>query len=160
MIPPPMIRYTTLIALLLLAMVKASVKAPAQTPAPINVKEAFAVAAKQYEGMLAAHLDITKFPQSTNPDGSPRDMKSEWWCSGFFGGSLWYLYEQTNDPKWKQAAEKWTTAVEKEQYNKGTHDLGFMIYCPYGNGYRLTKNAAYRPIMLTSANSLVTCHKR
>ena len=146
-----MIRYTTLIVLLLLVRL-----APAQTQSPIDVKGAFDLAAKQYEGMLKSHPDTTKFPQSTNPDGSPRDMKSDWWCSGFFGGSLWYLFEQTGDPKWKQAAQRWTNAVAKEQYNTGTHDLGFMIYCPFGNGYRLTKNAAYRPIMLTAAKSLAT----
>ena len=122
----------------------------------INVKQEFESAAKQYEGMLAAHPDLTKFPQSTNPDGSPRDMKSDWWCSGFFGGSLWYLYEYTHDPKWKEAAERWTMAVEKEQYNTGTHDLGFMLYCPFGNGYRLTQNETYKNIMLTGAKSLAT----
>ncbi|MFN8356727.1 MAG: glycoside hydrolase family 88 protein [Spirosomataceae bacterium] len=124
--------------------------------AQINVKKEFEFAAKQYEGMLASHPDLTQFPQSTNPDGSPRNMKSSWWCSGFFGASLWYIYEYTKDPKWKDAAHKWTMAVEKEQYNTGTHDLGFMIYCPFGNGYRLTKNEAYKPIMLTGAKSLAT----
>lgn len=122
----------------------------------IDVKKEFEFAAKQYEGMLASHPDITKFPQSTNPDGTPRDMKSSWWCSGFFGGSLWYIYEFNKAPQWKEAAHKWTMAVEQEQYNKGTHDLGFMIYCPFGNGYRLTKNEAYKPIMLTGAQSLAT----
>jgi rhamnogalacturonyl hydrolase YesR len=126
----------------------------AQTP--VDVKGAFAFAAKQYEGMLRSHPDTTRFPQSTNPDGTPRDMKSDWWCSGFFGGSLWYLFEQTGDPKWKEAAHKWTMAVAKEQYNTRTHDLGFMLYCPFGNGYRLTKNPAYKPIMLTGAKSLAT----
>jgi rhamnogalacturonyl hydrolase YesR len=122
----------------------------------LNVKKEFEFAAKQYEGMLDSHQDITQFPQSTNPDGSPRNMKSSWWCSGFFGGSLWYIYEFNKDPKWKEAAHKWTMAVEKEQYNTRTHDLGFMIYCPFGNGYRLTKNEAYKPIMLTGAKSLST----
>jgi len=122
----------------------------------IDVKKEFEFAAKQYEGMLASHPDITKFPQSTNPDGTPRDMKSSWWCSGFFGGSLWYIYEFNKAPQWKEAAHKWTVAVEQEQYNKGTHDLGFMIYCPFGDGYRLTKNEAYKPVMLTGAQSLAT----
>ncbi|WP_375445277.1 glycoside hydrolase family 88 protein [uncultured Fibrella sp.] len=146
-----MIRYTTLLALLLLARL-----APAQSQSPIDVKGAFALATQQYEGMLKAHPDTTKFPQSTNPDGSPRDMNSGWWCSGFFGGSLWYLFEETSSARWKQAAQQWTMAVAKEQYNTGTHDLGFMIYCPFGNGYRLTKNEAYKPIMLTAAKSLAT----
>ncbi|QIP12782.1 glucuronyl hydrolase [Spirosoma aureum] len=126
----------------------------AQTP--IDVDKEFAFATKQYELMLKAHPDTTKFPQSTNPDGTIRDMKSDWWCSGFFGGSLWYLYERTKAPAMKDAAHKWSMAVAKEQYNTGTHDLGFMLYCPFGNGYRLTKNESYKPIMLTGAKSLST----
>ncbi len=122
----------------------------------IDVAKEFAFAAQQYEGMLKSHPDITKTPQSTNPDGSPRDMPTSWWCSGFFGGSLWYIFEQTKDQKWKEAADKWTMAIEKEQFNKGTHDLGFMLYCPFGNGYRLTKNPKYKEIMLTGAKSLAT----
>ncbi|MBN8825284.1 MULTISPECIES: glycoside hydrolase family 88 protein [unclassified Spirosoma] len=122
----------------------------------INVDKEFTFAAQQYQGMLKSHPDTTKFPQSTKPDGSPDDRKSDWWCSGFFGGSLWHIYERTKAPMWKEAANKWTMAVAKEQYNTGTHDLGFMIYCPFGNGYRLTKNETYPPIMLTGAKSLST----
>ena len=122
----------------------------------IDVKKQFTLAAQQYEGMLKSHQDITKTPQSTNADGSPRDMPTTWWCSGFFGGSLWYLFEQTKDPQWKVAAEKWTMAIQKEQYNTGTHDLGFMLYCPFGNGYRLTKKPEYKSIMLNGAKSLAT----
>ena len=54
----------------------------------INVKKEIELAAKQYEGMLASHQDLTQFPQSTNSDGSPRNMKSECWCSCFLGGCL------------------------------------------------------------------------
>lgn len=129
---------------------------PALAQKPLNVKQEFTFAAQQYERMLRTHPDTTRFPQSANADGSPRDMPSSWWCSGFFGGSLWYLFEYTQDTKWKAAAQRWTNAVAKEQYNTSTHDLGFMLYCPFGNGYRLTKDTAYRPIMLTGARSLAT----
>ncbi|HET9430182.1 MAG TPA: glycoside hydrolase family 88 protein, partial [Chitinophagaceae bacterium] len=105
---------------------------------------------------LAAHPDTTKFPQSTRPDGNPYDRESGWWCSGFFGGSLWYIYENTRDSGWKTAADKWTRAVEKEKYNTSTHDLGFMLYCPFGNGYRITKNIAYTEPLVTAAKSLST----
>ncbi|GAB3773919.1 glycoside hydrolase family 88 protein [Spirosoma horti] len=137
------------VCLLLLAQL-----AFAQTP--INVDKEFDFAAQQYTLMLKSHPDTTRFPQSTKPNGSPDDRKSDWWCSGFFGGSLWHIYERTKAPIWKEAANKWTMAVAKEQYNTGTHDLGFMLYCPFGNGYRLTKNAAYPPILLTGAKSLST----
>jgi len=123
---------------------------------PIDVDAEFALAARQYEGMLQALPDTSRFPQSTNPDGTLRLMPSQWWCSGFFGGSLWYLFERTGDARWKDAANRWSMAVAKEQHNTRTHDLGFMLYCPLGNGYRLTKNPSYRDIMLTGAKSLAT----
>lgn len=142
---------------LILLLLALGLVAPARAQKySLNVQREFALAAQQYERMLQTHPDLTRFPQSTNPDGSPRNMPAEWWCSGFFGGSLWYLFEQTKDPKWRTAAEKWTMAVAGQQTNTTTHDLGFMLYCSFGNGYRLTKNAAYRPIMLTGAQSLAT----
>ncbi|TCC99420.1 glycoside hydrolase family 88 protein [Pedobacter hiemivivus] len=128
----------------------------AQKKPLVDVDKAFDFATKQYTNMLASHPDLTKFPQSTKPNGAPDDRTSEWWCSGFFGGSLWYLYEYTGGANWKAAADKWTKALDKEKHNTRTHDLGFMLYCPYGNGYRLTQNKEYIEPMVTGANSLAT----
>lgn len=96
------------------------------------------------------------------PDRLPRTFENDQlqtvssggWVSGFFSGSLWYLYEYTQDPRLKDYAEKYTERLKKEQYNKGTHDLGFMLYCSYGNGFRLTGNKEYQKVLLTGAESL------
>lgn len=128
----------------------------AQKKPLVDVAKAFDFATKQYSNMLASHPDSTRFPQSTKPNGEPYDRTSDWWCSGFFGGSLWYLYEYTGVAKWKAAADRWTRALDKEKYNTRTHDLGFMLYCPYGNGYRLTQNKDYIEPLVTGANSLAT----
>ncbi|WP_139925263.1 glycoside hydrolase family 88 protein [Hymenobacter sp. DG01] len=122
----------------------------------INVRQEFDRAGQQLTRLLQTHPNVTKFPYSSRPDGSFKDMPSEWWTSGFFGGTLWYLYEYTKQPQWQQAADRWTMAMAKEQTNTGTHDLGFMLYCPFGNGLRLTKNPAYQPILLTGTKSLAT----
>ena len=127
-----------------------------QAQPKVDVKKEIEFAKAQYELMLKANTDLSRFPQSVKQDGTLDTRTSDWWCSGFFGGSLWYLYEFTGDDKWKVAADKWTMAVEKEKYNKTTHDLGFMLYCPFGNGYRLTKNEQYKDIMLVGAASLAT----
>lgn len=124
--------------------------------AQVNVKAAFENAAKQYDLMLATHQDLTKLPFSVNPDGTPKDTKSSGWCSGFFGGALWSLYEYTGDAKWKQAADRFSMAVANEQYNTNTHDLGFILNCPLGNGYRLTQNETYKNVLLKGAESLAT----
>jgi hypothetical protein len=81
---------------------------------------------------------------------------SDWWTSGFFPGSLWYLYEYSQDEKIKEAAIQMTSRVEKEKNNTGTHDLGFMLYCSFGNGFRITGEESYKEVLLTGAKSLST----
>ena len=97
-----------------------------------------------------------KLPRSIDKAGNLVVSNSDWWCSGFFPGTLWYLYEYKKDPALLAFARNYTSRIEKEKYNKGTHDLGFMLYCSFGNGYRLTGDTAYRNIMLTGAESLIT----
>ncbi|MDR1556636.1 MAG: glycoside hydrolase family 88 protein [Tannerellaceae bacterium] len=81
---------------------------------------------------------------------------SGWWCSGFFPGVLWYLYENNPTPELLAYARQYTARILPEQYNTHTHDLGFMLYCSFGNGYRLTGDTAYRNVLLTGAKSLST----
>lgn len=99
-------------------------------------------------------------PRNIQPDGSLRLVASRDWCSGFFPGELWYMYEYTGDEAWKQKAMEFTAPVEREKTNGGTHDMGFKVYCSFGNGYRLTKNPAYRDILLTAAETLTTRFKK
>lgn len=98
-------------------------------------------------------------PRNIQPDGSLRLVASRDWCSGFFPGELWYMYEYTKDDYWKQKAEEFTAPVEREKTNAGTHDMGFKVYCSFGNGYRLTGNKEYKEIMLQSAATLITRYK-
>jgi hypothetical protein len=51
------------------------------------------------------------------------------------------------------------TILEKEQFNTGTHDLGFMLFCSFGNANRLNENETYKKIMLQGAESLSTRFK-
>ena len=138
--------------LLLILLVLISINLVAQPK--VDVAKQMQLSLQQYKGMLKEFTDYSVFPQSINTDGSLKKMKSEWWCSGFFGGALWYLSEYTKDTSIRSAANAWTIALDKEQYNKSTHDLGFMLYCSYGNGYRLTKNASYKSVLLNGAESL------
>lgn len=78
------------------------------------------------------------------------------WTCGFFPGSLWYMYELTGNDKFKTEAEYYTGLNADVQYRKDTHDLGFMLYCSYGNGYRITGNADYKKVLITGAKSLET----
>ncbi len=53
-------------------------------------------------------------------------------------------------------AERILEVLEKEKNNAGTHDLGFMMFCSFGNAERISPQPAYKEILLTSAKSLVT----
>jgi len=127
----------------------------------VNVARAFASAAKQTE-VLIKNVDSARKikPNLVSPrtveNGQFKMVVSKDWTSGFFPAELWYFYQYTKDKKWLSLAEKYTEDIKKEQFNRGTHDLGFMIYCPFGNGYRLTGNPAYKAVIIQAAKSLST----
>jgi hypothetical protein len=83
-------------------------------------------------------------------------VSSRDWTSGFFPGELWFLYEETKKNYWKTQAKNFTANIEKEKTNGGTHDMGFKIYCSFGQGYRLTKDAHYKDVIIQSAKTLST----
>jgi unsaturated chondroitin disaccharide hydrolase len=97
-----------------------------------------------------------QFPKTINKDGALETDGYGWWCCGFFPGELWYLYENNPSDELKKYAELYTDRVEPAKNLTNTHDLGFMLYCSYGNGYRITQNPTYKEILLTGANSLAT----
>ena len=78
------------------------------------------------------------------------------WCSGFFPGSLCYLYQLTNDKSWLLQSKRFTEALDSIQYLTWHHDVGFMIGSSYLNIYRLSPNKAYKKTIIQTAKSLCT----
>lgn len=99
---------------------------------------------------------IRKSPRSLDETGNTLLVPPSDWTSGFYPGCLWYAYEMTGDTLFRKAARIHTGVLENEKYNGTTHDIGFKMFCSYGNGYRLTHDAQYRQILLTSARTLTT----
>ncbi|MCT4673492.1 MAG: glycoside hydrolase family 88 protein [Prolixibacteraceae bacterium] len=104
-------------------------------------------------------LNVILNPRTILPNGETRYNKPMLWTSGFFPGSLWYMYDLTGDKIWKDRAMKVNKTIEEVQYNTQHHDVGFMIYCSFGNGYRLTKTAEYKQIIINAAKSLSTRYR-
>lgn len=119
----------------------------------VMVKKNFELAESQYWNMLNKAMDINCFPRTVKQDRL-WCVSAEDWTSGFWPGALWYLYEYTKNNSWKDEAMKWTDSLKDIQYFVGHHDVGFMMYCSYGNGFRLTANPEYIPILVQSAKSL------
>ncbi|MDR0421618.1 MAG: glycoside hydrolase family 88 protein [Proteiniphilum sp.] len=98
-------------------------------------------------------------PRTAGEDGSLILVPAYDWTSGFFPGELWFMYEYTGDPHWEELAVRFTSPLEGQKLNRGTHDLGFMIYNSFGNGFRLSKRANYREVILEAARSLASRYK-
>ncbi len=94
-------------------------------------------------------------PRTINDDGSLSVVAGHDWTSGFYPGVMWYMYELTGDLEWKEKAVRYTGKLEKEMYNGSNHDVGFRMYCSYGNGLRLIEDEAYIPILVQSAKTLI-----
>lgn len=95
-------------------------------------------------------------PWTLYKDGSLHLVNAYNWCSGFFAGTLWQMYEYTNDRQWREKAISETWPIEEAKWYKGTHDLGFMINDSFGNAYRLTGEDSYRDVVVRAAQSLIT----
>lgn len=79
------------------------------------------------------------------------------WCSGFWPGILWDLYQYSHEKTWLKEADKFTRELTPLSNHPGfDHDLGFMVFNSFGKGYQLTKNPEYKQVILKSADSLAT----
>jgi unsaturated chondroitin disaccharide hydrolase len=131
-----------------------------------DIKKVFSDAEKQTQVMLreinkveTSGDMVSKRPASFSPrtlssDGKLLLVPAKDWTSGFFPGVLWSLYEFTGKEEWKKQAREYTSKIENEKWNAGTHDMGFKIYCSFGTGYRITKDTTYRSVIIQAAKTL------
>lgn len=89
-------------------------------------------------------------------DGKIRIVPAKDWTSGFFPGNLWMMYELTGKNEWKEIATEHTIVLKDEMWNGADHDMGFKMYCSFGNAVKHDANPEYRDILLQSAKTLST----
>jgi rhamnogalacturonyl hydrolase YesR len=109
----------------------------------------------KYQLLAAAprYLDSIGTPRSIKK-GKVRLAEPEDWTSGFFPGILWLAHELTGDQRCADFAKIYTEKLDRIQYYRGTHDLGFMMLCSYGNALRITGNKSYEQVLINTAESL------
>lgn len=123
------------------------------------IDENFKFAAKQYK-VLASNTNPDKMPRTFNAENNKLvESETDWWTSGFYPGTLWYIYEQTKDPEILKEATHRLSIMEKEKRYSGNHDIGFMIFCSFGNAYRITGNEEYLRTIDTAAMTLTLRYK-
>ena len=88
------------------------------------IKDNLQFAASQYQ-LLFRNTPDTMMPRFFDPAKNKMETSdTKWWCSGFFPGTLLYIYEYTRDTAILRLAEKKLSILEKEKHFTGNHDLG------------------------------------
>ncbi len=155
-------------AIMFLALAVMGVSCGGDKPAAIGIDVdaelayCYAQTQRGIEGLKAedGSIDYTMMPRNIL-DGQTvwntrPALKSEW-CSGFWPGILWYAYEASNDDAIKAEAHKFTQSLEFLSVTPAyDHDLGFLVFNSYGNGYRSTKDPKYKEVILMTTDSMAT----
>jgi unsaturated chondroitin disaccharide hydrolase len=128
------------------------------TRVKLNVNEQLKYCELQASKTLSDTVGYNIIPRSVDKGSSKWNYVAiEDWTSGFWSGILWNLYEVKPDSKLKLQADSFTMALSQIAARRATnHDLGFMMYTSFGNGYRITHNPVYKQIILRTADTLGT----
>lgn len=119
------------------------------------VRDAKSTAASQLASTAAKYDGHGLFPR-TYENGEVVLVDPLDWTSGFFPGSLWLMYELTGDAALRKYAESYTARLHDIQYYDGTHDLGFMVFCSYGNQYRILKDSVSAAAIVQASEMLIS----
>ena len=131
---------------------------------PFNLNLQLAYCYQQVKRALEAlrPYDFTMMPRNIltgEQIWNCRKAKAEEWCSGFWPGILWMVYDYTRSEAVMKAAMGYTDAiapiVAQPVYD---HDLGFIVINSFLKGYEQTKDARYKQLALQAADSLATLY--
>ena len=102
--------------------------------------------------------DYQASPRNIAPGDSVwacRPVAEDNWTMGFWPGILWYAFEASGNASLETAARGYTGALDfianQPAYD---HDIGFIMFPSYGNGFRLTGDPAYKEAVLATAGRL------
>lgn len=155
-----MIRIKTLLMCLPCALIMAACSPKTQQSDTAFVAEALDYCVSQTERSLEMLMpyDYMMSPRNIAPGDSvwhQRPVSKELWTEGFWPGILWYAYEYSQDESILEAAKGYTEVLEfLSEQPAYDHDLGFIMFCSYGNGYRLTGDERYKDIIVATAERL------
>ena len=116
----------------------------------------FERAGQQLTAQLLQTPEPVAYPRTLTKEGKLKSTRLNDWTEGFYPGCLWQMFDYTRQEEWRQAALLWTKPLEPMKRLTNHHDIGFLMYCSYGQAYRLTGRKEYADILIESARSLCT----
>lgn len=146
----------------LAASVSAGADRTGEAALKARLPEMFAKCAAHYRALDAAATPLMKgadgkfhVPRGYERDKARLDMRDAfWWTAGHFAGSFWLIYEATGDAFFRDRATVWTEILAPNSKVTDNHDVGFIMYCSFGNARRLLKTDRYDGLLLEAAGSL------
>ena len=148
-------KHWTLRLALAAAALALSPAAQAQADERAFVKENMEFAAGQYRRMVAdAPAGKAVMPHCLDARGRLVRVPVYSWTAGFFPGTLWYLADYLDDSVLADSARSYTLRMEPTKNYTGNHDVGFMMYCSYGNALRFGPQRDDEDVLTTSARTL------
>ncbi|MGN0853974.1 MAG: glucuronyl hydrolase [Kiritimatiellia bacterium] len=154
---------TLLMTAVLATAAHAAVPTADEAALKAKLPEIFAKSAAHYKALDAAATPLMddgssgrkRVPHGFSRKAGKLDMRPiNWWTTGHYPGSLWYLYEATGDAFFKDRATVWTELLEPNKTDSSHHDTGFIMYCSFGNARRILKTDRYDGILVRTAESL------
>jgi uncharacterized protein YyaL (SSP411 family) len=142
-----------ILSIILVTLLSCSVSKE-KKPAFIDENIRFAVAQEKLQTEIIEESGKVLNPRTVT-NGKVKYITMDDWTSGFYPGTMWYMFELTGDDKWIILAKKYTEAIDSVKYLTWHHDVGFMIQCSFGNGLRLGE-ADYKDVIIQAAKSLST----
>ena len=122
-----------------------------------DAEKALALAANQYLHMVKELGGAKLFPKTFLGDEEGLEtVGPEWWCCGFYPGTLFSLYEATGEKPLYAEGFRMLELLRQQQYNTETHDVGFMLYCSFGHADKIAPNPEYKDVLVNGARSLMT----
>ncbi|MCQ2135421.1 MAG: glycoside hydrolase family 88 protein [Bacteroidales bacterium] len=123
------------------------------TPEKAALKRAVDRAGEQLLTQVEVFDTMPGYPRSMENGGYRKTKHFDWTC-GFFPGSLWLEYLLTGEEVYKDAALKYTERLSDVPEHRGTHDLGFMVFCSYGKQHEVLCDSVSAQAVVTASKTL------
>jgi hypothetical protein len=76
------------------------------------------------------------------------------WCDGFLPGILWLVHLRTQDPWFREQAERYSRPLEPRKHDRNVHDLGFIFMSTYHHWHRLTGDPELREVLVQAGQTM------
>ena len=105
------------------------------------------------DGLLSGAGEADLCPR-TFQDGGLVTSDIGWWCSGFYPGVLWLVYEHTGDASVRALAQKHTLPLRTLLDRQTDHDIGFQLMSSFGRMLKDTGEPSCEPMLRRGAETL------